>query len=368
MGKNYDSATSIVVGGLTKGRYYTAYVAAVNRAGMGKEGKDTGGPRVAISVPGATTVAKVTVSLVSGKASVQWAAVADTGDLTGAVPLLGIYFDFSASPSMSGGVVTVLVGPGGLAAGARDFGSGEGVSVSKGQVLYVRGRALNMLGTATEANITGRLVVSEPSEVLSLKIYYGGGLALNATWQPPLDKGAGAGVDYPIGFYQVAIYPYEGALDLTNPQTALTLYGPGSSFALLPSLAAGTFYRVAARAQNDATDSGGYGPWSSLGVGICVDGTVRPTACGLQGMYAIGLPTLPLGVKLVPHGERTLMASWWVMMPMIMLIYSIMAESTRFLQPPVSCRLFAHLAPRLLSRRRPLMEDHPPRCFAGRAR
>jgi hypothetical protein len=99
-------------------------------------------------------------------------------------------------------------------------------------------------------------------------------------------------------------------LTIFRPKHLFLQYGPGSTQATFPSLSAGTFYRASVRAHNDAIDNGGWGAWSPLAVGSCVDGVDRPSVCGIEGLFAIGVPSTPLTLTLRPSGDRTLVAEW----------------------------------------------------------
>lgn len=174
-----------------------------------------------MGTPGVTNLTKLTTSILGAHTVVEWGATVDTGDGGATVPLLGIYFDFAQDHGFTG-ATSVLLGPSEIGARTRVFGSGDGVTIIKGEHLYVRARAVNLMGTAQEANHLDRIVVSVPGVPVAITMVYGTPLSMNVTWGAPDDMGAGSGVQHPIDAYQVALYTYAGAPDLANPSTVVT--------------------------------------------------------------------------------------------------------------------------------------------------
>ena len=152
----------------------------------------------------------------------EWGDTADTGDGGTTVPLLGIYFDFSDNEGFSG-ATSILLGPGEIGARTREFGSSDGLTITKGEHLYVRARAVNLMGIAPQAHHLDRVIVSEPGVPVSVSMVYNTPLSLNVTWGPPDDAGAGSGVQHPIDAYQVAFYTYSGAPNPADPSTIVTM-------------------------------------------------------------------------------------------------------------------------------------------------
>jgi hypothetical protein len=165
---------------------------------------------------------RLTTSILGGHTLGEWGDTADTGDGGTTVPLLGIYFDFSDNEGFSG-ATSILLGPGEIGARTREFGSSDGLTITKGEHLYVRARAVNLMGNAPQAHHLDRIIVSEPGVPVSVSMVYNTPLSLNVTWGPPDDAGAGSGVQHPIDAYQVAFYTYSGAPNPADPSTIVTM-------------------------------------------------------------------------------------------------------------------------------------------------
>ena len=306
-------AASALLVNLTRGLWVTVLVRARNAAGPGPYAGPTSGAVLVIGLPSAPGAVVADTGLIGGpRLAAEWAGARDTGDGgNGTVPA-DYTLEVASDPAFSPGAVVVI--DAGAALLARLLG-GVDLALVPGAVYYLRVSAANDVGAGPFSPVTSRRIVGAPSAPLACLLAIAGPGDMRLTWAPPEDLGAGAGVQYPLLGYDVAIFAGAGSPGAGWPPGGGGIVNstlPSASGWFLAGLTKSNFVRAAVRARNDAgLDAGGCGPWAAA-AGACPGNA--SLSCGALGLTAVYTPSAPLDFALAHSvvDPRALAAQWMV--------------------------------------------------------
>ena len=304
------AASSALFSNLSRGLLLVARVRARNPVGAGPF-VSAGAPALVIGAPSAPGAVVAVTGLAGGpRLMATWAASVDTGDGGNSTVTAEYSLEISAGPSFAPGAVSAFDVGSALLSQLR---GGLDLDLAAGAVYYLRVRAANDVGPGPYSAVTVRRMVGAPGAVGGCILAIAGPRGMRLSWGPPSDRGAGAGLEYPLLGYEAAVFSGPG-----TPGAGWPPGGGGSLFARPPSaagldladLAKGALVRAAVRARNDAgLDAGGFGPWSAAGGACSANSSL---SCGGPGLTAVDLPTVPLDLMLAhsTSNPRALAAQW----------------------------------------------------------
>ncbi|KAJ1478608.1 hypothetical protein T484DRAFT_1904314, partial [Baffinella frigidus] len=310
LGSNTAGAVSTEIAEAEKGAVHFARVRAVTWVGASPWPDTPTEGRMIISFPLAPALLFVG-SGGSPRAFLRavWNAPADTGaGLTINTTFITAFkFEFSAAESFSAAqVVTVPYST--LHNASFTFVDADGVSLTVGQMYYVRAFARNAVGYGNASNVVRRLLVRAPGVPRNVELRTSGPLSMAVTWTPPLDLGAGEGAPHTLLGYEIGVYVYARG-GVGGEAAAVLIKGDGVTSTAVSAPQIGQWYNVTVRAFNEADEFSGKGS-SVAARGVCIDGTTRPSVCGLTGLVSLTLPSTPGTFAVRALGSLAIRGAW----------------------------------------------------------